>query len=148
MKTRRPINRILVYTVLAAFVALAVAPAVAFAFDIGDVLKIFGVGAAIKQFADPINKFINKALGERGAEARGATKVVPIISVGRGGYIGAAQVVGVPDNVKRIKAVVQVEARFGDVSGNLFVPVDTTNPGNNPRAVDGVGVSAIIDLRI
>jgi hypothetical protein len=57
-------------------------------------------------------------------------------------------VVGVPDNVKRIKAVVQVEARFGDVSGNLFVPVDTTNPGNNPRAVDGVGVSAIIDLRI
>jgi hypothetical protein len=148
MRTRRPINRVLVYTVLVAFAAVALVPAVALAFDIGDVLKIFGMGMAIKQFADPINKFINKALGERGAEARGATKVVPIISIGKGGYIGAAQVVGVPDGVRKIKAVVQVEARFGDVGGNLFVPVDTTNPGNNPKAVSGVGVSAIIDLRI
>jgi hypothetical protein len=148
MRGRATSNRVLVYVVLATFAALALVPAAALAFDIGDVIKIFGVGAAVKQFAGPIDKFINKALGERGAQVRGATKVVPIISVGRGGYIGAAQVVGVPASVNKVKAVAQVEARFGDVGGTLFVPVSSTNPGNNPKAVDGVGVSAIIDLRI
>jgi hypothetical protein len=148
MNTNRHRNRVLVYLVLVAFAAMVLAPAAVFAFDIGDVIKIFGIGAAVKQFADPINKFINKALGERHAEVRGATKVVPIISVGRGGYIGAAQVVGTPDGVRSVKAVAQVEAKFGDVGGTLFVPVDTTNPTNNPKGVGGVGVSAIIDLRI
>lgn len=148
MNKQRKINRVLVYTVLAVFAAVALIPAAALAFDIGDVIKILGVGAAVKQFAGPINKFINKALGQRGAEVRGATKVVPIISVGRGGYIGAAQVVGVPESVKRVKAVVQIEAKFGDVGGNLFVPVSTTRPSKSPKAVGSVGVSAVIDLRI
>jgi len=148
MNKQRKINRVLVYTVLAGFAAVALIPAAALAFDIGEVIKIFGVPVAIRQFAGPIDKFINKALGQRGAEARGATKVVPIISLGRGGYIGAAQVVGVPESVKKVKAVVQIEAKFGDVAGNYVLPISSTRPSKTPKAVDGVGVSAIIDLRI
>jgi len=76
------------------------------------------------------------------------TKVVPIISIGTKGYIGAAQVTGPASSIEQVKAVAQVEGSFnGMVRVKGLVPVDSTNPVGASR-VQGVGVSAIIDLKI
>src|SRR3990172_13337868 len=91
--------------VLLAFCAVALAPAPAHALGLGDVLKIGGIGLAVSMFSKDINKAVNKLLGEREAALMGATKVVPIITVGRGTLVGAAQVVGTPDRVKLVQAV-------------------------------------------
>ena len=77
-----------------------------------------------------------------------ATKVVPIITIGTGGYVGAAQVTGETALVDRTEAVLQLE---GDFSGQFrikaLIPIDSKNPVNFSR-VQGVGVSAMIDVRI
>ena len=78
-----------------------------------------------------------------------ATKVVPIISFGSGGHIGAAQVMGSSEQVARVEAVLQVE---GDFNGRTFrvkalIPSDSKNPLKFSR-VQGVGVSAVIDVKI
>ena len=76
------------------------------------------------------------------------TKVVPIISIGTKGYIGAAQVTGPASSIEQVKAVAQVEGSFnGMVRVKGLVPVDSTNPVGASR-VQGVGVSALIDLKI
>src|SRR5690348_5115979 len=66
---------------------------------IGKVIKVFGIGFAVKQFGPDINKVINTLLAQKGLAYQGATKVVPIISVGKGVQIGAAQVQGEPADV-------------------------------------------------
>ena len=88
------------------------------------------------------------ALGEHEAQAYGQTKVVPILSVGRGGYIGASQVVGAAEQVKRVKAVVQVEARFGSFRANVFVPVAAERATKSPERVTGTGISAVVEFHI
>lgn len=134
---------------IAALVVAALVSGAAVAIDLGDVIKIFGIGFAVKQFAGEIDSFINKTLGERGAEIRGATKVVPILSVGTGGFIGAAQVVGVPSKVETVKAVAQVEAKHQDrFRMRILIPVSTETPSKAPKGVSGVGVSAMLDFEI
>jgi hypothetical protein len=131
-----------------AVVMLGLASGLAVAVDIGSVVKLIGIGAAVQMFAGDINSFINKTLGERGAEAKGATKVVPILSLGAGGFVGAAQVVGVPDKVRTVKAVAQVELRVLDrVRGRLLVPIATQST-KSIKGVSGVGVSAILDFKL
>ena len=120
----------------------------AYAIDLGDVLKVGGVAFLVTQYDDQIDSFITSALGEREAAARGATKVVPILSLGGGGYIGAAQVVGNPENVARVKAVIQVEGRFGSGRAQLLVPTTTDRATGSPDRAKGVGVSAVIEFRI
>ncbi|MDO8586906.1 MAG: hypothetical protein Q7T82_07680 [Armatimonadota bacterium] len=115
---------------------------------IGDAVKIFGIGFAVSKFGGQINKFINTLLNQRGVKWEGTTKVVPIISIGRGAYVGAAQVAGAPDIVKQTKAVGQGEGRIGDLRGKLLVPMSTTNPLKGIKRVKGVGVTAIVDFRI
>lgn len=119
------------------------------AFGFGDILKVGGIGILISKFAAPINNFINTLTFKNGAGSDYATKVVPILSFGGGGYIGAAQIIGSQELVDKTQAVIQIE---GDFSGGTFrvkalVPTDSTNPTNISR-VNGVGVSAIIDVRI
>ncbi|WP_346353566.1 hypothetical protein [Azotosporobacter soli] len=119
------------------------------AFGLGDVLKVGGIGILIDKFSGPLNKFVNTLTFNKGAGTDYATKVVPVLSFGNGGYVGAAQVMGSQDLVDRTQAVVQIE---GDFSGSTFrvkalVPIDSKNPVNFSR-VNGVGVSAIIDVRI
>jgi hypothetical protein len=133
--------------VLAMCLLLAFA-GVAVAIDLGDLLKVGGVAVVVDKFGPEIDKTINKALGERGAEAQGATKVVPIISVLTGGYIGAAQVVGVPDKVKKVQAVAQTEPTMGGVRVTVLVPVSTKTPHHAIERVTGVGISAVIDIKI
>jgi len=119
------------------------------AFGFGDLLKVGGMSMLISKFATPVNDFINQLTFKNGAGSDYATKVVPILSFGNGGYIGAAQVIGTQDLVNKTQSVIQME---GDFAGNQFrvkalVPIDSMNPTSFSR-VNGVGVSAIIDIRI
>lgn len=119
------------------------------AFSLGDVLKVGGIGFVIDKFSGPLNNFINTLTFKHGAGTDYATKVVPILTFGSGGYVGAAQVTGPEDLVDRTEAVVQIEGNF---NGNQFrvkalIPIDSKNPVNFSR-VQGVGVSAIIDVKI
>jgi len=119
------------------------------AFGLGDILKVGGISILIDKFSGQLNSFVNTLTFKHGAGSDYATKVVPILSFGNGGYIGAAQVIGSQELVNKTQAVVQIE---GDFAGNQFrvkalVPIDSKNPVNFSR-VNGVGVSAIIDVRI
>jgi hypothetical protein len=122
---------------------------VAQAISLTDILKLGGIVLAVSVFGGQINSFINGALGQREAATVGATKVVPIFSVGRGLFVGAAQVVGVPDNVRRVQAVAALDLRVGNLTGNALVPISTrTATRTSLSTVGGVGVSAILDFRI
>lgn len=110
-------------------------------------LKIFGIGYVVSRFGGEINNFINNLASQRGVRWEGTTKVVPIISVGQGGYIGAAQVQGPPDRIKTVKAVGQLETRISSFRGRLLIPVNTTNPTRNLTRVNGVGLAALVDFR-
>ena len=128
--------------------SVAVIPA-SQAFGLGDILKVGGIAFVIDKFAGPLNNFINTLTFKHGGDHTYATKVVPILSFGGGGYVGAAQVIGTQDKVDQVQAVIQVE---GDFNGGQFrvkalIPIDSKNPTNFSR-VQGAGVSAIIDVRI
>lgn len=140
-------NRSRCIVLVAACLLIAFA-GIAVAIDIGDIFKVVGIGYLVSEFGPEIDNTINKALAEREAEAKGATKVVPIITVLTGGYIGAAQVVGVPERVRKVQAVAQTEPTLGDVRVTAFIPVSTKTPNRAIQRVTGVGVSAVIDLKI
>ena len=119
------------------------------AFGFGDIFKVGGIAIIVDKFAGPLNNFINTLTAKNGAETEYSTKVVPIITLGSGGYVGAAQVIGTEDLIDQVHAVVQIEGNF---NGSQFrvkalIPIDSKNPVNFSR-VQGVGVSAIIDVRI
>ena len=130
---------------------VAVVPA-AQAIDLGSILKVAGIGLLVDRFGPQLNSFINTLMMQHKAAPEFATKVVPILTVGvlgNSGYIGAAQVMGPQNLVDKVQAVVQVEGNF---SGNMFrvkglIPIDSKIPVNFTR-VSGVGVSAMIDVRI
>lgn len=137
-----------VASLLVAILATGVALPAANAFGLGDVVKVGGIGFLVDRFAGPLNSFINTLLMRNKAEVGYATKVVPILSFGSGGYIGAAQIMGPQDAVDETQAVIQIE---GDFNGNFrvkaLVPIDSKNPVNFTR-VNGVGLSAVIDVKI
>jgi hypothetical protein len=135
--------------VLASVIAVMLSGA-ALALDIGDLIKVFGIGYAVKTFSKPIDKEINRLLKEREAQVQGATKVVPILSLGAGGFIGAAQVVGVPEKVKAVQAVLQIEVGLGTGRAKALIPISTKKPVQEAEKlrVPGVGVSAVIDIKI
>jgi len=133
---------------LISLLSLGVVP-VAQAFGLGDILKVGGIAVLIDKFAGPLNNFINTLTMKHGAGSDYATKVVPILTFGSGGYVGAVQVTGPQNLVDRVQAVVQIEGNF---NGSQFrvkalIPIDSKNPVNFSR-VQGVGVSAMIDVRI
>ena len=115
---------------------------------LGGLLKAGGIVIAVRQFGGEINKVINTALLQRGVAYQGSTKVVPILSVGSGVYVGAAQVIGAPEQIRDVRAVGQVETRLGDGQGKLLVPTNTTTPGKDFRKVKGVGVGSLVDFEI
>ena len=145
-------NRKMWTILLVVCMATLVAVPVADAINIGSILKIAGIGLLVDQFGPQLNSFINTLMAQHNATPEFATKVVPILTVGvlgNGGYIGAAQVMGPQNLVDRVQAVVQVESGF---NGNMFrvkglIPIDSKVPVNFTR-VSGVGVSAMIDVRI
>ena len=120
------------------------------AIKLGDIVKVGGVAFIVDKFGSQINDFVNKITANKNAGTTEATAVVPILSLGGGGYIGAVQVIGAQENVDNCKAVVQIEANavFGkNLRVKALVPVGSRTTSSIKR-IYGVGVSAIIDIRI
>ena len=119
--------------------------------QIRQVIKIIGVGAAVKQFGPEINRGINKLANHKDTSTR-ATKVVPILSAGIASRqaIGAAQVMGPKSLVDKVQAVAQLDQDlFGrEVKIRAMIPVSSTDVVKDIRKVDGVGVSGIVDLKL
>ncbi len=144
--------RVRIVALLLAALLIVSGPFYAAAQDISGLIKVFGIGFVVTQFAGPLNDFVNGVLQNKGAKVTDQTKVVPILSIGVGSasYIGAAQVSGPKSAMAKVKAVGQLEGDFNQVFRiKALVPLDSLNPiTDGIRRVPGVGVSAIIDLRI
>lgn len=119
--------------------------------DLSSVVKVGGVALIIDKFGDDMNEAINKLTANKGVGIEERTKVVAIISVGKGTYIGAAQVSGPASQVQRVKAVAQLETKFplvGNTRLKALIPVESTDVIKDIKRVSGVGVSAIIDIKL
>ncbi len=76
-------------------------------------------------------------------------KIVPILSVLEGVRIGAARVSGPASKVREVKAVAQLETHFSEyLEIDVYVPITTETPGKTLDRVQGVGVSALGDLKL
>jgi len=130
-------------------VSLFVPAKPASAIDLGDIIGVVGGGLIVGALADEINDFINTVTLNRGAKNEDTTKVVPIVSLGQGARIGAAQVSGPKDAVEKTKAVAQLEVRFKDrFRIEILIPVDSANPIKSFRRVQKVGLSALVDYKL
>lgn len=117
---------------------------------LGDVFKVGAVGLVVDKFGPQINSALNKVTANKNLSTDEATNVVPIISLGGGGYIGAVQIIGAKQNVEKCKAVVQIEVNEvleKNIRAKVLVPVGSKTTSNIKR-IYGVGVSAMIDIRI
>ena len=116
---------------------------------LGGVVKVGGIGFLVDKYGDSVNSAINSLMMKEGVGTNYATKVVPIVSIGDSGYIGAAQVIGDANQVAKVKAVGQLEIGWNDKLFRIkgLVPMDSMDPTAFSR-VQGVGVSAVIDVRI
>ncbi len=84
--------------------------------------------------------------GFRGEQERGSSKVVPIVSLGSGIRVGAAQISGPASNVSQASVVGQVEASFQDVARiRIFVPLRSVT---NIQRVPQVNVRAYGDIQL
>ena len=131
-------------------IAVVSVTSVALHAQLGQILKGGAVVLLVKQFGKQINEGINTALMNRKWEHKQATKVVPIVSIGGGAYVGAAQVIGDEEAVKKVEAVAQLELNLpGRARAKVLIPVDKVglNVTEMQRVYD-VGVSAVIDLKL
>lgn len=146
MRQNKRMLRIEVGVMLAIF-AISIG---AYALDVGSIIKVGGIALLVDRFGPQLDKFINSLMGNNKVAVELETKVVPILSVGKGGYIGAAQVMGLKEDVDRVKAVAQLEGSF---SGKLFrvkalVPIGSKEVKGGLTRIKGVGISAVIDVHI
>lgn len=115
------------------------------------ILKLVGVGAAVKQFGPEINRSLNKLTKHEDTYTM-TTKVVPIVSVGIDSRkaIGAAQVMGPRDKVEQVEAVAQLDQDlFGkEVKIRAMIPISSKDVVKDIKRVEGVGVSGIVDLKL
>lgn len=140
-------KRIIISLLVFCLLSVAAIPATQ-ALGLGDILKVGGIAVLVDKFAGPLNNFINTLTAKHGAESDYSTKVVPILTFGTGGYVGAVQVTGPQHLVDETEAVIQIEADFNrQFRVKALIPINSKNPTNFSR-VQGVGVSAMIDIRI
>lgn len=140
-------NRVL--GIIAAVTVLGLA--VAGTAQLGSIVKGGAIALAVSKFGPQINDAINTLLGQRDVKTSQATKVVPILSIGDSGYLGAVQVTGPERLVQKVEAVAQIEGRFKVIGGvrlRALVPVSTKTPHKGLSRVEGVGVSAIVDFKL
>ena len=116
---------------------------------LGGIVKVGGIGFLVDKYGESLNSAINSVMMKEGAGTNYATKVVPIVSIGNRGYIGAAQVIGDADQVEKVEAVGQLEISWNNKLFRIkgLIPMDSKNPTSFSR-VQGVGVSAVIDVRV
>jgi hypothetical protein len=131
-------------------VGLNAAPPSASALDLGGslatVLKIGGIALVVSHFGDQIDSFINTLLGQKGLQQEGKTKVVPVVRIGAGTAVGAVQIVGPEQQVRKVQAVAELELSLGNsMRARALVPITTRRADTSTiRGVGGVGVSANI----
>lgn len=142
------LRRMLVLAIL--LISLASIPMQVMAITLGtEVFRGAAIGTAVAATAPQLNKFVNTVTFQ-GTPPRGlSTKVVPILSVGEKGYVGAAQIAGPAADVNRTKAVWAYDDNF---SGNEFrlrilVPTASYNPLQLSK-VQRVGITAVIDVSL
>jgi hypothetical protein len=132
---------------------ICVSVPLASASNLGDILKdaaiVVGGGAVVKALGPQLNDFINTLTFNKNAKYDGYTKVVPIVSLGDGTRIGAAQIGGQDKNeVARTQAVARLQGNFNKIGVSAMIPIDQLNPLQGFKRVQGVGVTAIIDVRL
>lgn len=138
----------------AAMGGMAVGQALPASAQVGDILKGAGIAFVVDRFSGDIDRFVNRITGNNTNNVTESTRVVPILSVGKGTFVGAVQVSGPKRLVDQVKAVAQIE---GDtklagtqIRAKGLIPVasrSVSNLGSLSR-VKGVGVSALIDARL
>ena len=115
------------------------------------ILKIGGIALIVKQFGGPINSVLDKVTGQNNLnDADTVTKVVPVLSAGSRGAIGIVQVAGPRYQVEKVKAVAQLQTQVKALStlqARILIPIDSSDL-RSLRRVPGVGVSAIIDIKL
>ncbi len=121
--------------------------------QVGEVLKGAAIGVLVNQFGGQIDRFVNTISGNKPDGLRETTRVVAILTVGEGAYVGAAQITGPKNKVDQVKALARVEGstRIGnELRATALIPINTARPGKleSLSRVKGVGVSAIIDYRL
>jgi len=121
--------------------------------QLGSIIKGGAIVLAVDKFGGDIDKAINGVTGQHNAGTRQATKVVPILSIGDSGYVGAVQVAGPQRLVDKVQGVAQLEGRFklpvvAGIRLRALVPVSTKTPSKSISRVNGVGVSAIVDFKL
>lgn len=121
--------------------------------DLGSILKGGAILIAIDKFGPDIDKFVNKLLGDGTREVGADTKVVPVLSLGKGTYVGAVQVTGPTRQVQLVKAVAQVEgeARIGikvRVKGLIPISDRSVKDLSTLKRVPGIGITGIIDGKL
>jgi len=119
--------------------------------QLGEIFKIGGTALIVQQFGGTINKVLNNVTGQNKLSDQGiVTKVVPVLSAGSRGAIGIVQVAGPRGQGDRVKAVAQLQTQVKALStlqARILIPIDADNLTNINR-VSGVGVSAIIDIKL
>ncbi len=148
---RRNLKNAAASIVICAVLALAVPSARAL--DLGDILKKGAIGIAggwlVTAISPQMNDFINTITFNKGVAYDGFTKVVPIVSIGDGARIGAAQVgANTQSAIDRTQAVAQLEGEFSSLRATALIPIDSLNPLKQFRRVKGVGVTAIINVKL
>jgi hypothetical protein len=112
------------------------------------VLTAFAVGRAAGPYLTPPS-MVYAADPDPGGSGPSADKIVPLVSVGRGIEIGAAQVRGPADRVHEVQAVAELEAKFKDfLVLAIYVPISTRIPGEHLSRVQGVGVYALAGVKL
>ena len=119
--------------------------------QLGSILKIGGTALIVKEFGNSINSVLNKVTGQNKLSDEGiVTKVVPVLSAGSRGAIGVVQVAGPREQVDKVKAVAQLQTQvkaLGTLQARILIPIDADNLTKINR-VSGVGVSAIVDIKL
>ena len=148
-------NKTFAVATVAMFVGMGIGSVAPVQAQLGGLIKGGAVALIVDKFSGDIDRFINKASGNRTAGEGESTRVVPIITVGKGGYAGAVQVSGLKENVDRVKAVAQIEAGtkiplVGQIRARVLIPISdkTASDEKSISRVKGVGVSALIDTKL
>lgn len=125
--------------------------------QIGDVLKgglkAGAIILVVDRLAPQINSGVNAITGNKNNGVRETTKIVPILEVGKGTYVGAAQVSGPKNQIDQVKACALVVGEFkvgSPINARAYIPVSLRNVSDigSLARVRGVGVSALVDIKL
>jgi hypothetical protein len=123
----------------------------------GNAVKAAAILALIDRYGPDIDKFVRELTVDKEQERQNGditTKIVPILSVGKGNYAGAVQIMGERSLVEGVRAVAQLEGEkrfFGSpVRARVLLPISNRDVKEKAQLarVNGVGVSALIDAKI